>query len=854
MSKTFLPEIQSGYELNKYGWFSIVRPEYGINYIVNPSFEGGIIPYSLGGPGAPRNYFYGFQWWICTVAASSTHQYEGATGCAITPTATSLGGIYYTISLTAGQPYTASCYIEGNAENEYALFFHNVGTATIESGVKYVRGNGKWQRLTCTFVATASTSYAICCYRKAGGNLKTWYTDCWQLENKAYATTWFCGSSLEKNSNSLLAQPYNWSGIQYNSSSYRFIEARNSGRAINLNDMGFKITGVVGLGMNEPSNIIDQLSDGKGYYNKTIPTIRNFSLVGSIYGMNQYDLSKKKNALYELLSPFGHNPNAQPMLMLYQPIDDCGVPTGTTLRIYCFYKGGLSSTVDNLYGERISIDFEMADPYIYGDNYNSISLGYQTAITNANSIAMRDRYGNWTNMVNGMAGGYPEKLLLGPDSKLYAVGSFTSAGGVAKTKYIARWNGITWESLYAGADPTGVITDMCFSSTGILWITGGFTAIDGVTATRVASWDGTTWSALIEGGNNGIDDWGSCIISAHDGMIYVGGLFTTAGGHAAVGIAKWNPNTSIWSSIGSIGPAASLVETIALSKDGTFFVGGSFHTVDGGTAALHIARYDPVTDVWTALNDGLNNNVNSISISDTGNVYIAGKFTASTKGVVLNSVALYNGAMIPLLGGVSNDAIRVKSFTNNSVYFSGLFTSFYCGGKTISLPDRVAIWNGSTFVPLDIYFGNVSIENVESDKNNLYISFSFTGTGYSSAIITKNISNQKTYPYFRLTGPGTLWQIKNYTTGKSIFFNGLTLMDHEIIHVNLENAGREIYSIWSTIRGNISSYILPGSDMDNYLAPGDNNIGCLFYGGTSSNTTSFMFYRDTFLSIDGATK
>ena len=853
MPKTFLPEIQSGYELNKYGWFSVVVPEYSVNLITNPSFEAGMIPYNTVGGGAARTFSYGYTAVNSALAASTTYQYEGVTGCAITPSSGALAGVYNANALSINQVYTASCYVKGNPSNEYSLVFLDGSNARV-SLRKYVRGNGSWQRLTCTYVAQAAATYRIQLERKGSGNVEPFYTDCWQLEAAAYATTWFCGESLEKSSNSLARQPYIWGGINHASISYRYLEAKNGGRIYNLRDKGFMLTGIVGLGMNEPSNIIDQLSDGQGYYNKTIPTVRNFSLVGSIYGSNYNDLSVKKNSLYELLSPFGHNPNAQPLLMLYQALDDCGNPTGKTLRIYCFYKGGLSSTTDNLYGEKISIDFEMADPYIYSDNYNSLALGYQTAIANANYIAMRDRYGNWSNMAGGVAGGYPEKILLGPDSKLYAVGNFTSAGGVAKTKYIARWTGTAWESLYAGADPSAKISDLCFSSDGILWITGEFISIDGVTANGVASWNGVTWSALTEGATTGIDAAGLSIIVGYDGMIYVGGTFSNAGGHIIAGIAKWNPITSIWSSIGDIGPAGKAVNTIAQSKNGTFWVGGTFHTVDGGLAALHIAHYNPYTDVWSALNDDLNNDVRSISISNNETVYIAGIFSASTKGVALINCALYSGTMIPLLEGFGSGSNYVKSFTDNVVYFSGVFNVFYVGGKTIVLPDRIALWNGSTFVPLDIYFGNVNITSIEGDRTNLYISFNFSGTGYSSNITTKNISNQKTYPYFRLTGPGTLWQIKNYTTGKSIWFNGLTLLDKEIIHINLENAGREIYNIWSVTRGNLSSYILPGSDLNNYLAPGDNNIACLLYGSTSGNTTAFMSYRDRFLSIDGATK
>src|ERR1051325_7049391 len=77
--------------------------------------------------------------------------------------------------------------------------------------------------------------------------------------------------------------------------------------------------------------------------------------------------------------------------------------------------------------------------------------------------------------------------------------------------------------------------------------------------------------------------------------IYVGGIFSRAGGVPSPGLAKWNG--SGWSDIGLAGAALALV------SDGTnLYVGGSF-TNAGGVLNTNIARYDGTN--WYSLGGGI---------------------------------------------------------------------------------------------------------------------------------------------------------------------------------------------------------------------------------------------------------
>ena len=76
-------------------------------------------------------------------------------------------------------------------------------------------------------------------------------------------------------------------------------------------------------------------------------------------------------------------------------------------------------------------------------------------------------------------------------------------------------------------------------------IAGGFfTTAGSVSADFIASWDGTSWSALGSGMNNRVR-----VLIVHNSKLIAGGDFTTAGGVSANYIASWNGTS--WSPLGA---------------------------------------------------------------------------------------------------------------------------------------------------------------------------------------------------------------------------------------------------------------------------------------------------------------
>jgi hypothetical protein len=129
---------------------------------------------------------------------------------------------------------------------------------------------------------------------------------------------------------------------------------------------------------------------------------------------------------------------------------------------------------------------------------------------------------------------------------MYVGGNFRLAGGIA-AEYVARWNGTSWSAVAGGTTDHEVRTMEVFDdgSGSALYAGGYFTNIEGVSANRVARWDGSSWTAL-GGGISGTSGLGGDIVRAlasYDAgsgpALYAGGSFLLAGGTAARYFAAW---------------------------------------------------------------------------------------------------------------------------------------------------------------------------------------------------------------------------------------------------------------------------------------------------------------------------
>ena len=189
----------------------------------------------------------------------------------------------------------------------------------------------------------------------------------------------------------------------------------------------------------------------------------------------------------------------------------------------------------------------------------------------ANNIARWDGT-NWLALGSGLVGSeewQPNSMTLTYVStlavhgnELFVGGSFTNAGGVPASN-VAKWDGLKWSALGNGISGIGNVFTLGCSyfpvsslavSDAAVYVGGQFTDASGVTANRIAKWDGSTWSAL-RGGVAGLISqvWQYALpavarcelpdvlaLAFANNSLFVGGNFTSAGGKPSFGFGIWH--------------------------------------------------------------------------------------------------------------------------------------------------------------------------------------------------------------------------------------------------------------------------------------------------------------------------
>jgi hypothetical protein len=330
--------------------------------------------------------------------------------------------------------------------------------------------------------------------------------------------------------------------------------------------------------------------------------------------------------------------------------------------------------------------------------------------------------------------------------ELFAGGAFTSVGTLPASS-IARWSGGAWTSLGSGID--GNVYALASSANGPgggpeLYAGGVFGLAGGATANCLARWDGSGWSAVGGGlaSPTGVNVDSLCISSVGPDPgtnLYVGGLFTSAGGVQVSDIARWDGTA--WHALGtglasSSGSAAA--KSLAIFDDGSgpaLFVGGVFGFA-GGVPAHRIAKWDGNT--WSALGTGIGGGFDGVlalaSFDDgTGRaLYVAGDFT-SAGGIPAQSIARWNGTTWSALPELSpynaNDSLLVHDDG------TGGGPALYIGGNFLSnalSPNGVARWRTNHWEGLGT---GIQYENISQARVGALASCQLHGVGLRALIV-----------------------------------------------------------------------------------------------------------------------
>jgi hypothetical protein len=803
----------------------IVQPKEATNLITNPSFE---------------TVTTGYTALQSSLARSATYQRRGVYSLDLSPNTGQIAGVYYSVALTAGLSYTFSCDVKDVAGQTFNLYFADTsgnaqGTPTTWTG------DGYWKRKAVTWTAASTTTYRLYLTRSAVASTSHYYTDGWQCEAGA-ESTYFDGDCKGWHRTRV---DYYWNGVPHASTSFRSGKTRSGGTMLRLRDY-VNLIGTIGLGMAVVANNAVPTGGGGSYYTGTSVQNRPIDLAVQFLDNAGYSgVAANRAAIVNAIKP-DNVPTNEPLTLLYQLEDSSGNPAGDMLKIHAHYSGGLEQNTTGNFAQvedKTSISFITFMPFLSSDGTQATALGYQTSVSDFANIGYRDTDGTWKAMGTGM-NGMVLATVAGPDGALYAAGAFTAAGGVANTAYIAKWNGTAWSALGSGAN--GIVWTLAVGPDGALYAGGEFTQMGGVANTaRIAKWDGSAWSALGTGTNGTVDT----LAFGRNGRLYAGGSFTLAGGVAnTVRIAKWDIGPGgTWSALGT--GMDNMVDTLAVGMDGSVYAGGQF-TLAGGVTVSRIAKWNG--SAWSTLGTGTNDTVHALAIGADGTLYAGGAFTQAD-GRAAGYIAKWDGASWATMGdGLDSSVWTLTIGTDGALYAGGEFNT--AGG--VPIPDHMALWRNGIWNQLDVDVQDSSayVYAMTFDlAGRLYLGGSWSGTTALSATVTvPNVSGGAAHPVVKFAGPGTLWQLKNYTTGKTIYFNNLTLLAGETAILDLRPGRISFKSSWNA-RPNLLPYIAPGTDYEFPLLGGANNVSA-YMTGTTAASGIVMEWEPLYWSVDGAAR
>ena len=204
-----------------------------------------------------------------------------------------------------------------------------------------------------------------------------------------------------------------------------------------------------------------------------------------------------------------------------------------------------------------------------------------------------------------------------------ALGMASTASAVGPGGWDHLGAGVTPSSPSLNGDALVLNTDL----PGQLLVGGKFTNAGGIAdADRIASWNGTAWSAISPTALNG----DVMAIETAGGFIFAGGIFTNAGGDPnADFLARWNGAT--WQPFCTPavpGPSINGTVTSLQAIGGTLYVGGEFLNGAGNANADFLLACDLASGASsdTVATQAFSGPVYALTADSNGRLYAAGNF------------------------------------------------------------------------------------------------------------------------------------------------------------------------------------------------------------------------------------
>lgn len=572
-----------------------------------------------------------------------------------------------------------------------------------------------------------------------------------------------------------------------------------------ITDYGLnKVKQILGAGMPPVTPVITRyaLTDGASYQRRIVEP-RIISLVCVAQGATLTALHAIRKTL---INDIG---DGSSFVFKYSP----NYGTVNELSINVRYAGGLELGDQQPYSEELVIRLLATDPFWYAADGSPVSLTINE--TDTACSAHRRASLDWSSMT---AAGAPTGTV--PQNGI-AVSADGTTVYVCQGSKLYRWVGGTWTSWTATGGGASVKCVAAALTGSGCYVGGDFTAINGVAALNVASFDGTsTFAALGAGSGVGVV---TAILVPPDGWVYIGG----ASGNRVEFYPTGGPWTSV--SYGGLGTISALAATKAMYTGlSELWIATTGYVLQRRTVGCAAPAIAPSAGV-----------INAIAIDSAGVVWVGGNYTLSG---VTTYLAGWNGVAWVTPTGISAE-VKALSVDSSGVLRAGLATA-------------PGVWrkiDGNVMVP---DYGFRAVATVTAIGSASGADVQVVGQNTSSASLWQYVTaltNSGSVPEdftisLAVASGGTspvLYTIGNLTTGVFVQFN-TTLVGPETITISTATG-----AITSSTRGSLKSEIVNGVPLSSLkLAVGANNIGVLVYDPSSKVTATRTLLGFKYLSVD----
>jgi hypothetical protein len=528
--------------------------------------------------------------------------------------------------------------------------------------------------------------------------------------------------------------------------------------------------------------------------------------------------------------------NKQLIIIKYIKRSECGDVAGEPLIIQCVYSAGLEGIYDSNYQDNFSLIFINPTGFIDAEKEGASVFNPLGSVVRVEGLIYINSNGDLDTLSTLVGAPFSIQQItavsFGKDGNIYVSGNFTTIGGVA-ANYIAYWNGTAWNAMGSGLSGVAPYALKIYPLTeSRLIVVGMFTGAGGVANTnKAALWDGSNWFSI--GAftvASGISD-----VIFHKNFYYFAGDITTVNGVAVVGICRtWDFIT--YYAITGTSQVVSYVNgsgKILVSCDDGFL-----YLVRNVAGVYKVSRWDgtTLTDVYSISTLLTTVEILSLMQLQSGKIYA---IEEHKDGAVPSN----NITRIILTIGKSSSVIFTTPNTKSRLYSisysksGNLIVSGHDNGAspTSISPFPLATLNKNILTKhrINVPLGRWGAAIEENDKGDIICGFSTSliadiGGAYldsNSPMNTKTVSNygsEPAIPSFSFYGPCKINGIQNSTTGQIISFKpSLVLEPSEQAHLSLD-PGR--LSFKSNLRKNLLEYVVPGSDVDMLLIPGENKL------------------------------